>query len=67
MKEIQGMPITSIEQGIQGRVAGVQITQSSAAPDGGISMVIRGSNSLVGGTEPLYVVNGIPISGGIFR
>jgi len=53
----------SIEQGLQGRVSGVQITKSEASPDGGISMVIRGSNSIVGGTEPLYVIDGIPISG----
>jgi len=56
--------MVSIEQGLQGRVSGVQITQSEASPDGGLSMVIRGSNSIVGGTEPLYVVDGIPISGG---
>ena len=55
--------ITSIEQGLQGRVSGVMITQSEASPDGGLSMVVRGSNSLLGGTEPLYVVDGIPISG----
>ncbi|HEY9560052.1 MAG TPA: TonB-dependent receptor [Anseongella sp.] len=64
MEDIEGIPLNSIEQGIQGRIAGVQVTQSSAAPDGGISMIIRGSNSLVGGTEPLYVIDGIPISGG---
>ncbi len=56
--------MVSIEQGLQGRAAGVMVTQSEASPDGGLSMVIRGSNSLVGGTEPLYVVDGIPISGG---
>src|SRR3546814_261542 len=64
MEDIEGIPLNSIEQGIQGRIAGVQVTQSSAAPDGGISMITRGSNSLVGGTEPLYVIDGIPISGG---
>ena len=55
--------ITSVEQGLQGRVPGVVITQSEGSPDGGLSMVIRGSNSLLGGTEPLYVIDGMPISG----
>src|SRR3546814_4136610 len=55
MEDIEGIPLNSIEQGIQGRIAGVQVTQSSAAPDGGISMIIRGSNSMVGGTEPFML------------
>lgn len=62
-KDITGRMV-SIEQGLQGRIAGVQITQSEASPDGGLSMVIRGSNSVIGGTEPLYVIDGMPISGG---
>lgn len=55
--------MVNIQQGLQGRISGVQITQSEASPDGGMSMVIRGSNSIVGGTEPLYVIDGIPITG----
>lgn len=55
--------MVNIQQGLQGRVSGVKITQSEASPDGGMSMVIRGSNSIVGGTEPLYVIDGIPVSG----
>ena len=53
---------TSIEQAMQGRVAGVQVTQNSGAPGGGISVQIRGINSL-NGNEPLYVVDGIAMSG----
>jgi TonB-linked SusC/RagA family outer membrane protein len=53
----------SIQLGLQGRISGVQITNSEASPDGGMSMVIRGSSSILGGTEPLYVVDGVPISG----
>ena len=66
-RDLEGQAINSIEQGLQGRTSGVQITQSDAAPDGGISVVIRGSNSAVGGTEPLYVIDGIPVSGGNVR
>ena len=53
---------TSIEQAMQGRIAGVQVTQNSGAPGGGISVQIRGINSL-NGNEPLYVVDGIAMSG----
>ena len=53
---------TSIEQAMQGRIAGVQVTQNSGAPGGGISVQIRGINSL-NGNEPLYVIDGVAISG----
>ncbi len=55
------MPLTSVEQGLQARAAGVQITQSSSAPGGGMSVRVRGSNSLISGSEPLYVIDGLPI------
>ena len=53
---------TSVEQAMQGRIAGVQVTQNSGAPGGGISVQIRGINSL-SGNEPLYVIDGIAMSG----
>lgn len=53
---------TSLDQALQGRAAGVQVTQNSGAPGGGISVSIRGVNSF-NGNEPLYVIDGIPISG----
>lgn len=53
---------TSIEQAMQGRIAGVQVMQNSGAPGGGISVQIRGINSL-NGNEPLYVIDGVAISG----
>ena len=53
---------TSIEQAMQGRIAGVQVTQNSGAPGGGISVQIRGVNTF-NGNEPLYVVDGIAMSG----
>lgn len=58
---IKEFPVTSIEQALQGRVAGVQITQSSSAPGGGLSVRVRGSNSILSGSEPLYVIDGLPI------
>ena len=53
---------TSLEQAMQGRIAGVQVMQNSGAPGGGISVQIRGINSL-NGNEPLYVIDGIQVSG----
>ena len=53
---------TNIEQAMQGRIAGVAVTQNSGAPGGGISVQIRGINSL-NGNEPLYVIDGIAVSG----
>ena len=53
---------TSVEQAMQGRIAGVAVTQNSGAPGGGISVQIRGINSL-NGNEPLYVIDGIAMSG----
>ena len=51
---------TSVEQLLQGQVAGVVINESSE-PGGGVAVSIRGTNSMLGGTQPLYVVDGIPI------
>ena len=53
---------TSLDQALQGRAAGVNVTQNSGAPGGGISVAIRGINSF-NGNEPLYVIDGIQISG----
>lgn len=53
---------TSVEQAMQGRIAGVQVTQNSGAPGGGISVQIRGINTL-NGNEPLYVIDGVAVSG----
>lgn len=53
---------TSLEQSMQGRIAGVQVMQNSGAPGGGISVQIRGISSL-NGSEPLYVIDGIAQSG----
>ncbi|MGQ8335849.1 SusC/RagA family TonB-linked outer membrane protein [Sunxiuqinia sp. A32] len=51
----------SLEQLVAGKVAGVQITQNSAEPGGGISVRIRGVTSVNAGNEPLYVIDGLPI------
>ncbi|MFM7401620.1 MAG: carboxypeptidase-like regulatory domain-containing protein, partial [Bacteroidota bacterium] len=52
----------SLDQAIQGRAAGVQVTQVSGRPGGETSIRIRGSSSINAGNEPLYVVDGMLIT-----
>ncbi len=51
----------SVDQMIQGRAAGVQVTQTSSEPGGGVAIRIRGVASLSAGNDPLYVIDGLPI------
>lgn len=53
---------TSLDQLLQGRAAGVQVTHDNASPDGGMTVHIRGMSSFNGSSEPLYVVDGIIIN-----
>jgi len=55
-----GNPSSSINQALQGRIAGVVINQNDGAPGAGVNMQIRGTNSFSSNTQPLYVVDGIP-------
>ena len=52
----------NILQAMQGKLAGVNVTQNDGAPGAGLSIRIRGSNSFLGGTEPLYVIDGVPFN-----
>ncbi|HYR12279.1 MAG TPA: SusC/RagA family TonB-linked outer membrane protein, partial [Longimicrobium sp.] len=61
MDALEDAPVQSIDQMLQGTVAGVQVTQASSAPGGGISIRVRGSSSISGSSEPLYVIDGFPI------
>jgi TonB-linked SusC/RagA family outer membrane protein len=61
-EDIIQTPVTNVAQGLQARMAGVQITQNSSAPGGNISVRVRGTNSINGTSEPLYIVDGIQIS-----
>lgn len=60
--DIKKTVVTSVDQALQGRAAGVQVTQNSGSPGGGISVAIRGTNSL-NGNEPLYVIDGVAVDG----
>jgi TonB-linked SusC/RagA family outer membrane protein len=59
-KDIEDRPIVSAAQALQGKAAGVQVTQPSGKPGSDISVHVRGATSLVAGNEPLYVVDGVP-------
>ncbi len=52
---------TTMDQALQGRAAGVYVTQNSGQPGGGVSVVIRGVSTLSGSNEPLYVIDGVQI------
>jgi len=61
-KEITSLPILRTEQALQGRSAGVQVTQNSGQPGSALSIRVRGTGS-INNAEPLYVVDGIPSFG----
>lgn len=63
-EDFQNAPIVNIGQALQGRAAGVNITQDNGAPGGGLSIKIRGIGS-IGDNEPLYVIDGFPTKGGL--
>lgn len=58
--ELKQLPATGLDQAIQGRAAGVYVTQNSGAPGGAVSIRIRGIGSTLT-AEPLYVIDGIPV------
>lgn len=57
------MPVATLGQALQGQSAGVQILSNSGKPGAGYNVQIRGVNSLTAGTEPLYIMDGVVISG----
>lgn len=62
-KEIETQPVTNVLATMQGRMAGVNIVQTTGVPGGGFDIQIRGQNSLrADGNSPLYVIDGVPYS-----
>jgi TonB-dependent starch-binding outer membrane protein SusC len=63
MQAVERMPVTSVDQILQGSVPGVEVQTASSAPGGGISIRVRGGTSVSPGvsSEPLYVIDGFPI------
>lgn len=63
-KDLENVKMQSIDQGLAGRAAGVQVINSSGVPGSAPAIRIRGTTSLQGANEPLYVVDGFPIYAG---
>jgi TonB-dependent starch-binding outer membrane protein SusC len=61
-EELRQLNVAGIDNALQGRAAGVQVIRNTGAPGGGVSIRIRGTASLLGGQEPLYIVDGVPIN-----
>ena len=69
-KDIGNQPVGNVLGAVQGRMAGVSITQGGGMPGGGFDIQIRGRNSLrtssnseIDGNQPLYVIDGVPVGG----
>ena len=61
---VKEVPVTNLNQVMQGRLPGVQVVQNSGTPGAGTTVRIRGSSSISGGNSPLYVVDGVPMTQG---
>ncbi len=61
-EDLKAIPVTSFDQALQGRAAGVQVTQLSGKPGAEVSIRIRGTSSINAGNEPLYVIDGMLVS-----
>ena len=66
-KQIEQVPLASFEQILQGRAPGLYIASGSGQPGTAARVNIRGVSSISGGSDPLYVLDGIPIESGVFR
>lgn len=56
---IRSPAATSVDQALQGKIAGAQISESSGQPGGGVSIRLRGTNTILGNAEPLIVIDGV--------
>ncbi len=59
-RDLKNLPVAGVDQQLQGKVAGISVTNNSGQPGGGVSIRVRGITS-VNGAEPLYVIDGVPI------
>lgn len=60
--DIEDIAVSSIEQALVGRMAGVQITQPNGTPGAGFGIKVRGVGTITAGSSPLYVIDGVPLS-----
>ncbi len=62
-EQLQTANYTNIDEALQGWVSGASVTRNSGQPGGAVSMRVRGTTSVSGSNEPLYVIDGIPFVG----
>lgn len=65
-KQVRDLPVPSVDGLLQGQAAGVQVSQNSGTPGGEMSVRIRGLSSISGSNQPLYIIDGIPVTTGDF-
>ena len=63
-EKLKGLSVSGFDQALQGQAPGVQVTQSSGTPGGGISIHMRGPTSISAVNRPLVVIDGIPVGSG---
>ncbi|GAB2602087.1 TonB-dependent receptor [Spirosoma areae] len=63
-EKFKDIPVASFDQALQGQAAGVQVTQSSGTPGGGLTVRIRGNTSISASNRPLFIVDGVPVEDG---
>lgn len=61
---LKNLPVSGIDQALQGQAAGVRVSASSGTPGGGVKVVIRGNTSINASNRPLMIVDGIPVYDG---
>ena len=61
MKDLNKAPVSSFDEALAGRIAGVQVSSNEGQPGSPINIVIRGGNSLTQDNSPLYVIDGFPL------
>jgi TonB-linked SusC/RagA family outer membrane protein len=60
--DIADRPIVNVGEALQGKAAGVEVTSNSGKPGAGLTIRVRGSSSISAGNDPLYVVDGVPLT-----
>lgn len=61
-EEIRSVPVSSFENALQGRMAGVNVAESTGEPGASPQILIRGTGSISAGNDPLYVIDGVPVT-----
>lgn len=64
-KQLVEVPTSSVNEALQGRVSGLQVTSATGAPGAGVTVRVRGVGSINGSNDPLYIIDGIPSTSGL--